>query len=510
VSGDHARMSYADAAWLHMDRPTNLLVINSVLLFDERLELARLKDVWQRRLVERYPRFRQRVVESRVPMRGPSFEDDPRFDIDRHLHHIGLPHPGDRAALQELVGDLMATPLDREKPLWDMYLLDGFGSGCAVMVRMHHCLADGIALARVMLSLTDTGAAEPAADPAAEPGFRDVEEHHVRLAGITQPATSVLSAARTVAGALTHQGMETLVHPQHLVELSATVGRDAQTLAKLLFSPPDASTSLRGELGGRRRVAWSSPLDLAQVKDVAHAQRATVNDILLAAVSGALHSYLLRRDGEAVELHAIVPFNLRPLDEPIPRDLGNRFGLVFLPLPVDVSGPKARLREVMRRMAEIKDSIEGPLSYAILSAIGMTPPAVESLAIDMFSAKGTAVMTNVPGPPEPVYLAGVPLRAVLVWAPTSGSVGMSVSIFSYRGEVTIGLMVDAALVPDPQLIVDRLQPELAALRRLRPAPAPAARRARSSPAPSRAAQAAAEPAPARTEPAAALHLPPAN
>jgi diacylglycerol O-acyltransferase / wax synthase len=163
------------------------------------------------------------------------------------------------------------------------------------------------------------------------------------------------------------------------------------------------------------------------------------------------------------EIQAMVPFNLRPLDEPVPRQLGNKFGLVFLPLPVGTSGSYRRLVEVHRRMQEIKGSRDGAVSYGLLSAMGFTPEPVERRIVDLFSAKGTAVMTNVPGPSEPVYLAGTPVRASLFWAPTSGHIGMSVSIFSYRGEVTVGLMVDAALVPDPGEIVKQLKRELTAL-----------------------------------------------
>ena len=175
----------------------------------------------------------------------------------------------------------------------------------------------------------------------------------------------------------------------------------------------------------------------------------------------------------------MVPFNLRPLDKPVPRELGNKFGLVMLPLPVGTSGSYRRLVEVHRRMQQIKTGRDGPVSYGLLSAIGMTPEPIERRIVDLFSAKGTAVMTNVPGPREPVYLAGTPVRAVLVWAPTSGHIGMSVSIFSYRGEVTVGLMVDATLVPDPEEIVAALERELYALGKLdlagRRRPATAAR-----------------------------------
>ncbi len=457
------RMPSADAAWLHMDRPTNLMVINAVWLFDERLDVSRLREVIEQRLLRPYPRFRQRVVEGRVG--GAHWEDDPTFDIDHHLHRRGLPAPGDQAALQALVGDLMAAPLDHAKPLWDWYVVDGPGDGGALIIRMHHCIADGISLARVMLSLTD--AAPESDEEWSEPDAAD--HHHGPLHAITAPAASVLSATRSVASTLAHEGLETIVHPRHLAELTETAAREVSALTRLVFLPPDADTSLRGALGTSRRVAWTSPLDLVQIKDIAHAQGATVNDVLLTAVSGALRRHLLSQGERAPSLRAIVPFNLRPPDLPIPRELGNRFGLVFLDLPVNLANRRARLRAVKRGMDTIKQSPDGPLTYAVLQAMGVTPSEVEGLAIDLFSAKGTAVMTNVPGPRQPIYLAGAHARAVLVWAPASGSVGMSVSILSYQGEVTVGLMVDSHLVPDPQKIVHQLEREVAALARLQPA-----------------------------------------
>jgi hypothetical protein len=131
-----ARLSSADTAWLHMDRPTNLMVINSVDLFDQPLDWDRVKEITQTRLVDRYPRFRQRVVESRLPLRAPRWENDPDFSLEHHMHHLALPAPGDAAALQGLVGDLMTQPLDRNRPLWHTYMVDGFGTGAAVIHRM--------------------------------------------------------------------------------------------------------------------------------------------------------------------------------------------------------------------------------------------------------------------------------------------------------------------------------------------------------------------------------------
>jgi diacylglycerol O-acyltransferase len=453
-----SRLSTADAAWLHMDRPTNLMVINSVLLFDEPVEWERVKEITQRRLVDRYPKFHQRIVESRLPLRSPGWVDDPDFALEHHMHHLALPGPGDTRALQELVSDLMTMPLDRNRPLWHEYMIDGYGEGCALIVRMHHCIADGIALARVMLSLTDSEPTAGIAGPSEQPeAGRGALGSVVRLGG----------TAVRLGTAAVRQSVHMATSPSHAARLAGVVGRDGATLVRLLLTPADAASAIKGDPGVSRRVAWSRPFSLRQIKRVAHAHDATVNDVLLAAVSGGLRHYLRDRGSPTPEIQALVPFNLRPLDQPVPRELGNKFGLVILPLPVGTSGSYRRLVEVHRRMHEIKTGRDGPVSYGILSAIGLTPEPVERRIVDLFSAKGTAVMTNVPGPKEPVYLAGTPVRAVLAWAPTSGHIGMSVSIFSYRGEVTVGLMVDAKLIPDPDEIVKQLDRELRALAQIR-------------------------------------------
>jgi diacylglycerol O-acyltransferase len=446
----HRRLPSADAAFLHMDRPVNLMVINFVMLFDERLDDERLRATVRARLVERYPRFRQCVVEGRPPLGGPSFVEHPHFDLDHHVHHRQLPGPGDDAALRRIVGELISAPLDRAKPLWEMHLLDRPDGGCALVVRIHHCIVDGIALAQVMLSLTDATSEAPADAPAEQDRLVAARTSHVRAYRRGEGVRARSAAAGAAA--------------------------NGRALAKLLFTPPDARTALRGRLGVPKRVAWTGRLDLALVKQTARAQGASVNDVLLAAVSGALRRHLLDSGERPRAVRTLVPFNLRPLEEPIPRELGNRFGLVFLTLPVDVAGPRQRLQELTRRMAAIKSSREGPVSYVILKGIGMTPRRVERRIVDIFTAKASAMTTNVPGPREVVYMAGTRLSAVLVWAPVSGSVGMTVSIFSYHDGVTIGLLVDAGLVPDPQAIARHSEQELETLASLKPAIRPSALR----------------------------------
>lgn len=430
-------MSAADAAWLRMDRPTNLMVVNGVLLFDEPLDRAAVEAVLTERLVERYPRFRQRIVEAGLPLRRPHWEDDPTFDLANHLWEVRLPPPGDEAALQAYVGRLMSRPLDRSRPLWEVHLVDGYGGGSAIVNRMHHAIADGIALSRVLISLTDEGP-EPGLALADAP----VDDHRSPLA------------------ALAHEGAEALVHPSRLVDAAHLAPGTAAALGKELLTPPDARTAFRGRNGLDKLATWSRPYRLVDVKRAAHGLGGTVNDVVLAAVAGALRDYLVGRGSAVHDLRALVPFNLWPLEKALPRDLGNHFGLIFCTLPVAVADPIERVAEVHRHMEHIKHSMEPAVSYGVLQTVGMTAPQLEKLVVDFFTTKATAVMTNVPGPRNPVWFAGHRVRRVIGWVPRSGDVGLGISIFSYDGEITVGFSVDAGLVPDPGTVIDALDAEL--------------------------------------------------
>jgi diacylglycerol O-acyltransferase len=449
VARQHS-MSSADAAWLHMDRPTNLMIVNGVLWFDEPVDWERCRAVFGERIVARFDRFRQRAVEG-PPLAAARWQDDPEFDPELHFHHVALPAPHDRRALQALVGDRIVMPLDRRRPLWEVYLIDDYGPGCAMLVRIHHSIADGIALARVMLALTDGAEPDAGIAPARDRSGRG-------LVGLVEPVARA-------AGAVAHAGVETLLHPGHAAELAAAAIDDTQTLAKLLLAGSDPHSAIKGEQHVAHCVGWSEPLELWRVRRAGRALGATINDVLVAAVAGAVGRHLRARGDDTEEVHALVPVNLRPLDRPLPRELGNRFGLVLLGLPVAIEDPVARVSVVKHRMDAIKRGHEAAIAYAILGLIGRTPVPVEARLIDLLSSKGSLVLTNVPGPRRPLSLAGAPLRGVLLWAPCSGSVAMSVSVFSYAGKVTVGFLADASLVPEPQQLADGFRADVLALAR---------------------------------------------
>ena len=421
-----------------MDRATNPMVVTGVLWFDEPLDWDRFEERVREAILDRYDRFHQRPVEH-PDLRAPQWEDHPDFDPRLHFHRRTLPAPGGERELKEFVGDHLAGPLDRRRPLWDVYLLDGYGAGSAVLVRIHHSVADGIALGRVLLGMADGG--EPA-----------------------RPATS-RDNRRGVLATLAHEGIETIRHPVHAFALTGTALRDARTLANLLLPAADPPTALR-ELGVAHRVAWSAPVDLWRCKHAAKALGATINDVLVSAVSGTVSRYLTAQDGAPADVHALVPVNLRSAGEPLDAELGNAFGLVRLALPVGIDDPVERTLEAKWRMDAIKKGHEAPITLGILSLMGRAPAPLEARLVDYFSAKGSMVLTNVPGPRRRLQVTGRELGGVLVWAPCSGSVGMSVTVFSYAGKVTVGFMAAERLVPDPQELADGFRAELLALARL--------------------------------------------
>lgn len=431
-------MRHADAAWLRMDHPNNLMVVNSVLWFDDPVSDEDLHAVLGERLVGRFRRFRQRAVEDH----GTWWEDDPDFDLAHHVHRVELPPPRGRRELEKLVASYLTVPLDRARPLWQLYVVDGYHGGTALFFRLHHCIADGIALTRVLLSLTDDG------------------EQYVGV--VDDAPEKAHGLVREVAGSVVHEAVQVATHPRHLVDLATTSASDARALAKLVGLPFDPGVVVR-RTGPDKQVVWSDPIPLDRVKAAGHATGTTVNDVLLAAVSGALRADRERRGARVHDVRVLVPFNLHPLDQPLPSSLGNRFGLVYLNLPVSRATPHERLEEMARRMSAIKRSAEGTVAYGILDVIGQAPSVIEKVVVEVFAAKGSAVMTNVAGPREPVTLAGSKLRGTMGWVPMSGSIGLGVSIFSYAGDVIVGLAVDTLQVPDAHLLMEDVVDELQAL-----------------------------------------------
>ena len=489
------KMSSVDTAWLRMDRPSNLMMIVGVLMFEGRVDYDRLKATIVARIAP-FNRFRQTVD---VDESGAWWVDLPpsrdALDFDYHLQRAQLPGNAGKEALQAYAATRITEPLDPSRPLWQMTLLDNYEGGSALVIRIHHCIADGIALVGVMLKLTDRSphadderarddaAAESSASELAIAGSVDDESEAPTPESTNDEsdfwkqliAPMTAAAIRTIdaSGAAVSKSLEMIAQPEKATHYAKIAGAVAAEVARLVAMPDDSSTRFKGKPGQAKMVAWSEPMPLDVVKAAGRVLDGSVNDVLLSCVAGALRAYLIDNgdDPDGVEIRAMIPVNLRPA-QPATADesqassrsstagaLGNRFGLVTLSLPLGIANPIARLVEVRARMDALKGSYQAPVTLGVLGLVGMAPKVVQTQVLDLLAKKATAVMTNVPGPQLPLYMAGARLDQMMFWVPQSGDIGMGVSILSYNGGVQLGLVTDGGLVPDPARIVERFEPE---------------------------------------------------
>jgi WS/DGAT/MGAT family acyltransferase len=450
------RMSSVDTAWLRMDRATNRMAIVGVLMFDTPLDYARLRAAVEAHWL-RYPRFRMRPREDPA---GAWWEETPRFDLDRHLKRVTLPGRGGPEALKRFVARLAPRPFDPRRPWWEFHLAERFDGGSALVVRIHHSYADGIALVGVLLSLTSESpeSAVPAAAPAPA-GRPDRNGSEGLLAQLFEPVAGAASGALRFSEDVLEQYLTLLRNPQKVLDYARIAGSVAAEVAQLATMPDDSRTRFKGPAGVAKAVAWAEPLPLDEVKAVGRVLECSVNDVLLSTVAGALRRYLVEKGDPVagIELRAMVPVNLRPPGGD--GQLGNRFGLVTLLLPVGIANPLARLYEVHQRMEALKRSYQPVIAFALLGLAGFLPRMAQQEMLDLLANKATAVMTNLPGPQTALYLAGARLAQIMFWVPQSGDIGMGVSILSYNGRVQFGLITDATRVPDPERVVAGFGPE---------------------------------------------------
>lgn len=445
------RMSSVDTAWLRMDSSRNLMMIVGVFVFAHRISRDDLARLLEERLLK-FARFRQRIDSDPT---GHYWADDEGFSLERHLVSVKLPRGGARE-LQRLTARLARQPLDPAHPLWQFHLVEDYNGTSAMVTRMHHCIADGIALVRVMLSLTDAAGPEAQARADEDAGLES-NPWDPWLETFTRGTVAAIDAT----GTLVAKSLDTVAHPDRLGDYAQAGGRMLRDTLAILLMTDDTHTRLKGTPRGRKAFAWNEPLSLEEVKAVCKGMGASVNDVLLSCVAGALRRYLLGRGDEVAEdceMRAMVPVNLRPASEPI-HELGNRFGLVPLCLPVGIASPIARVSEVRRRMRELKAGYQPIIAYLMLGAAGLLPHLLQTQILEYLGNKASAVMTNVPGPTETISMAGVPLARMMFWVPQSGDIGIGVSILSYAGGVQFGVMSDTALCPDPQAIIDGFAPE---------------------------------------------------
>jgi len=455
-------MSSVDTAWLRMDGPSGAMMIVGVSATATPIRPDDFRRMIEQRLLC-FARFRQRPVTDAL---GASWVEDAAFDLDAHFKRVALPEPAGKAELQALAAELASSPLDPARPMWQMHLVERYNGGSAWITRVHHCYADGIAMIRVLLSMTEQ-------DPAPALGTRGptLRQGAARRAAVdvlpvlswveqlAQPAGDILENALAEGAKLLETGVHQLFHPERAATIAAQAGGMVGEFAKVVALPDDPDTPLRGDQSGRKAVAWGAPIPLHEVKTVGRALGCTINDVLMSTVAGVLGGYLRERgfDTEDLTLRASVPVNLRAADEPL--TLGNRFGLVFVELAPGLANPLERLFATSDTMAALKGSLQPPMALMSLGLMGMMPARIQAPLVELFSRKATAVVSNVPGPQAPLFMCGQRVSEMYFWVPQSGSIGLGVSLLSYAGQVYFGVISDRQLVDDPDALVARFAPE---------------------------------------------------
>ncbi len=470
--GERQRLGVQDALWLEMDKPDNLMVVDSLFWTAEPVDWERFVDVIRTRLWDRFPVFRSAVVRDEDGRWW--WEEQAGADLEDRFEHMMLKAPGDDAALQDLIASQRTVPLDRREPLWRAVLVDGFHGGSAVLFRAHHAIADGIRMVQLTLSVLDTEPDAPPrrskrrlapgtapasvpTSPPSPPGRASLTGQVRTLArtAVTNPvgaahsaltmSESLAASARSTLGARGWTGTPSV--------LSGVRG-DVDTFRKLVLGTRNDTTRWTGKPGRLKAIAWSPPIALEDVKATAHAHGATVNDVLVTCVAESLRAYLVQHRAVCHSVTWDVPVNLKPFDPTLPPVLGNGFALVQLELPTNIDDPVRTLAVVRRRMGRIKQGHEAVVDFGVQAIISKMSSRLYRASVDLLANRAIGVLTNVPGPVMPLYVAGQKVEGMMGWAPLTADQVMSFTIYSYDGKVFVGIAADAGLVPDHEQIVD--------------------------------------------------------
>jgi WS/DGAT/MGAT family acyltransferase len=459
ASGD--RLTGLDSSFLHLeDGPAHMHVASTLVFEGPAPDYVDFRDHIASRL-HLVPRFRQRLRFVPFGQGRPVWVDDPHFNLSYHVRHTALPEPGSEQQLRTLAARVFSQRLDRGKPVWELWLVDGLHDRrFAIVGKSHHCLVDGVSGMDITTVLFDTEP-EPAAQAEREPWTPGPEPSDAQLLG-----RALIERATTPAEAL--RGVRALFRRPRQVARAAVDGLESVgALARAGISAPPSPFNV--DIGPYRRFAWVQA-DLGELKRVKEATGGTVNDVVLAAVAGALGRFLRARGHSTAELElkAMVPISVRTADEH--GALGNRVSAMYAPLPVGIEDPAERLRAVSAAMGDLKESKQAVGASILTGLADFAPPTILGQAGRMQSRQRffNMVVTNVPGPQFPLYLMGRELQAVFPMVPLAKRQGVCFGIMSYNGQVNFGLVGDYDAMADIDSLAHDLSESIRELATLAP------------------------------------------
>ncbi len=444
------RLSGIDSLMFALDHPGPPPVISGAFEFDRRLDFSHINAFIADRLL-RHDRFRMRPS---INTGFPVWVEDPSVDMDYHLCRSTVAPPGGKKQVQALFTELSAEPLDPGKPLWRVHYIENTESkGSYLFFRVHHCIGDGISLVRLLLSITDT----------AVEAFENLPENDIP----SQHAKRSKRKCHTVCDYAKKKIKTVISDPAQARQCAknkrVALSEAAMTMARLLMLPPDRECFFNQPPTTLRRMAWTAPLPLDDIKKAGARFNATVNDVIAALATGGLRRYLDQNgmlQGK-LPIRMAVPVNIRPREAAISAqaDLKNAFGFVLAPLPVFIHDPLRRIRRVSAILDQLKQSSDASVAWAAMNALGAVPPEFARKTAHLFAEKITGIISNVPGPDRELYFAGGKLKRILFWLPLVKGMGIGISAFSYNNIVSLGIVTDAQMAPDPDAIARHIEAE---------------------------------------------------
>ena len=450
--GNTDRLTGLDSSFLHLERDSAHMHVAGCMVFEG---AAPAYEELVEQIVSRLhlvPRYRQRLAFVPLNQGRPVWVDDPHFNPGFHVRHTALPAPGGEDQLKRLAGRVFSQALDRNRPLWELWLVEGLeGDRFALLSKTHHALVDGVSGVDIATVLFDTSA-----DPMPVPGPEREWVARPLPSGAQLLADALVERA-TVPAEIARGVRATLRGPRQVAARVGTALAGVGAIAKAgLQAAPPSLFNVR--IGPHRRFTWVRG-DLAAFKAVKNALGGTVNDVVLASVAGALGRYL-RMHGESTDdlvLRAMVPVSIRADVER--GALGNRVAAMWAPLPVGLIDPVARLREISRSMEGVKDSGQAVGAQVLTELTGFAPPTIMAQAARLQARQRmfNLVVTNVPGPQFPLYMLSRRLEAMYPMVPLAENQALGIAIMSYNGQLNFGLNADFDALEDLDVLAEELR-----------------------------------------------------
>lgn len=479
------RMLPTDALFWYVEDATPELrpLVAGLLMLDRRPDRERVRALVER-WVARLPRLRQRVVETPLRLGLPEWEEDPNFDIEYHARQVVLPAPAGERELLDFCAAVFATPLDRMRPLWEAYLIEGLEGGrAACFFKVHHAVMDGVGSLAVFDAFTQAHRDEPVHVPRRQPP-PPPRPLSARLAGLLGDAVAGTASGLLALGGATARAV---MRPAAALDESWRAVRGVRGFLADLTNAPQVDPLAQASTGiGRRLDALA--VSMRRLQRLKAALDVSLNDVVLTALSGAIGRYHRHRGVHVAQLHCMVPMNLRPNDER--STLGNRVGAFTVTLPVGERDPLRRLAAIRRQTGAAKRDRRGAAYPLVTRALALLPGFAYRVLAQTVTGRINLICTNVPGPPAVRYLAGARVEAIYPFAPVALGTPLSVALLSYGDTIGIGIDTDPAAIPDPERLHAYLETAIAELeakaglratreepRRTRVARPPAARRA---------------------------------